>query len=288
MQHSVREFLNHQFLLRQKRNPLYSQRAFARDLGLSPSHLSEVLNGKQKLSVQKATVIGKELGLSTSEHNILMALAVAENARKPEVRQQADAEIERLHKRVDPHVLKEQQIAAIADGLNVVILELCSLKHYDRSFEGLLEHLPCSPSALRGRLRDLVEASLLAKKDNQYEKTHLKLETSCEIPSEAIRSLHEYFIGTGLRALHQQPISRRSFDTLVFPLKKGDIPAIKQRIRTFFEQLHDDFAAVENCDAIYSLGIQLFEIEKGLQHALSPSSSKGRPTTLDPVGVDEL
>lgn len=40
------------------------QRAFAKVLGLSPGELSEILNGKRKLSVKKALHIAEKLSLN--------------------------------------------------------------------------------------------------------------------------------------------------------------------------------------------------------------------------------
>ncbi|WII71551.1 DUF4423 domain-containing protein [Bdellovibrio sp. 22V] len=46
----IREFLQNLILLKQKRNPRFSQRAFAHQLGFSPSSLNEIIKGKRGLS----------------------------------------------------------------------------------------------------------------------------------------------------------------------------------------------------------------------------------------------
>ena len=57
-----RLLLKSELASRTNQNPNYSLRAFARDLDLAPSRLSEVLNGKQGLSTQAAEKIAKTLG----------------------------------------------------------------------------------------------------------------------------------------------------------------------------------------------------------------------------------
>ncbi len=60
---------------RQVKNPAYSMRAFARDLGLSASGLSEVLSGKHSLSLRRAVIVSQRLGLSGHESDDFIASA---------------------------------------------------------------------------------------------------------------------------------------------------------------------------------------------------------------------
>jgi len=62
-----RDVLRRELQNRQQKNPAYSMRAFARDLDLSASGLSEVLSGKHSLSLRRAITVSKKLGLS-EEH----------------------------------------------------------------------------------------------------------------------------------------------------------------------------------------------------------------------------
>ncbi|HXH75222.1 MAG TPA: hypothetical protein VNJ08_09675 [Bacteriovoracaceae bacterium] len=55
---------------RKSSNPAYSLRSFARDLGLSPSRLSEILTRKGDLSPEKAGPVAIMLGLRNKEVNL--------------------------------------------------------------------------------------------------------------------------------------------------------------------------------------------------------------------------
>ncbi len=59
---SPRSFLRLEFERRLKRNPRYSLRAFARQIGLQPARLSYVLSGKHGLSRDAAALIASRLG----------------------------------------------------------------------------------------------------------------------------------------------------------------------------------------------------------------------------------
>lgn len=64
---SCRVILQQTLQSKQKKNSRYSLRAFARDLRVSPSFLSEVLNGKYGISRQLARQIAERLGFDAKE-----------------------------------------------------------------------------------------------------------------------------------------------------------------------------------------------------------------------------
>lgn len=62
------------------RNPKYSLRAFARKIGLSPSHLSRVTNGSAGISIAAAYKLALGLDLSTEETKSFVELVGLERA----------------------------------------------------------------------------------------------------------------------------------------------------------------------------------------------------------------
>jgi uncharacterized protein (TIGR02147 family) len=72
---------------RKSRNPRYSRRAFARDAGLSPSHLTRVLAGKKSLSRAMGLSIATRLGWT--EGKMQMFLATIDGIRMNEPHRQS-------------------------------------------------------------------------------------------------------------------------------------------------------------------------------------------------------
>src|SRR4051794_25234007 len=84
------------FTERAKRNPRYSLRAFSRDVGISASRLSEVLNGRSgSLSAHTVGSLSQRLGLGAREAAYFLALAQRDQSRSPGVREAAVAHIKR-------------------------------------------------------------------------------------------------------------------------------------------------------------------------------------------------
>lgn len=69
------------FELRKKRNSRYSLRKYAKDLELTPMHLSYILRGQRGLSREKAEVIARVLRLSYKDRKTFLQIVSALSAR---------------------------------------------------------------------------------------------------------------------------------------------------------------------------------------------------------------
>src|SRR4051812_3874208 len=95
---SVSDFLAHELDSRQQRNSNYSLRAFARDLGVSASRLSEILNSTGGLSEKTALAVALKLKLKPSEKKYWLDLVLASSARNPKVKKLARERIDAAKK----------------------------------------------------------------------------------------------------------------------------------------------------------------------------------------------
>ena len=92
--HSYRDFMLRELERRQRKNPSYSLRAFARDLEVPSSRLSEILNRKMGLSETRAVALADKLNLSSSEREFFIDLALAEHARSAVIKEMAQRRIQ--------------------------------------------------------------------------------------------------------------------------------------------------------------------------------------------------
>ena len=83
------EIIKDEFGSRIESNPSYSMRAFARDLEISPSRLSEILNGRGGMSSVMAQKIASKLGLQRSEIDYFKALVERRHGRSKKVKMNA-------------------------------------------------------------------------------------------------------------------------------------------------------------------------------------------------------
>lgn len=107
--HDYREILREQLNRRIKQNRYYSLRAFARDLQLAPSRISEVLNRKQGLSAKAAQKIANRLRLAESDSAYFIDLVVSEHARSPRDREAAKIRLIQTHLRGLQHSQAQEE-----------------------------------------------------------------------------------------------------------------------------------------------------------------------------------
>jgi plasmid maintenance system antidote protein VapI len=62
-----------------KANSSYSSRAFARDLGVSPTYVSFLLNGKKKLTIKRALSVSQILKMTESQARVFLKSVVLES-----------------------------------------------------------------------------------------------------------------------------------------------------------------------------------------------------------------
>jgi plasmid maintenance system antidote protein VapI len=116
-QTSCRVILQQTLFTKQQKNKRYSLRAFARDLKISPSFLSEVLNGKYGISKQLAAQIADRLGFNSEEVQHFCSLADLEvtdsrSKRRGDMHQSSSGQ------------LQEMEISAQDEHMEIKIIDL--------------------------------------------------------------------------------------------------------------------------------------------------------------------
>jgi len=114
-QTSCRVILQQTLFSKQQKNKRYSLRAFARDLKISPSFLSEVLSGKYGISKQLAGQIADRLGFTNEESQHFCSLADLEVT---DSRSKKRSEIKNSRR------LQEMEISAQDDQMEIKIIDL--------------------------------------------------------------------------------------------------------------------------------------------------------------------
>ena len=115
-QTSCRVILQQTLFSKQQKNKRYSLRAFARDLKISPSFLSEVLNGKYGISKQLAGQIADRLGFNSEEVQHFCSLADLEIT---DSRSRKRGDMKSSSRR-----LQEMEISAQDEEMEIKIIDL--------------------------------------------------------------------------------------------------------------------------------------------------------------------
>jgi uncharacterized protein (TIGR02147 family) len=240
------DFLLGELTRRKKKNPSYSLRSFARDLGISPGHLSGLMNGKKPLTVRQATVIAGKLQLSPAQRSkLLKALA-------PALRDE-----EWTADQLRP--LREDEFRLISDWYHIAILNLVRLGKVTGGAKELAERLGISEVQALEAVERLERLRFIVCDGDQMRRSAKPLRTSHDVPSRAIRNYHRQNLELAQRKLETVPLELRTFSSMTMPVNLSKLPVVKEMIEKFKDQVSAELEEGDKQD-VYTFSLQLFPV----------------------------
>jgi uncharacterized protein (TIGR02147 family) len=253
---STRTFLSEELARRIKNNPRYSQRAFARQLGLSPGELSEVLRGKRALSLKSSLRIAQALGLSPVETKHLLHLAQLDKAGK-----QAEALLGETPAEAPTHQLTLDLFHIVSDWYCFALLNLADTPDFRFEAGWIARRLGISRAEAQMALERLERAGLIERgAGGKLEVVKDYVMSPSGIPSEAIRNSHRQLLNKAIEALESQDVTERDLRGLGFAIDPRHLPSIKKEIAEFHDRLVARYATRGKRTEVYHLETALFRL----------------------------
>lgn len=248
---STRLLLINELTHRQNRNAAYSLRAFARDLGVSVTALSDFLGKKRNLSSKNLEKIIESLNLSPLETNNLKSDLKQLRSEKKIEKEQSE---ERL-------LLEEDQFRLVADWHYLAILNLVKLKSHRGDPKWIAERLGLEASIVEQSLDRLLRMKLIRKDKNKFVRISRPLITTRDVPSAAIRRYHVQNLLRAEKSLHKDSVKCREFGAVTMTVNMEKLQKAKDII---FKTIKRIAAVVEDAEAteVYTLSFQLFPVTK--------------------------
>lgn len=261
MEHELRTFLGEQLAIRCQRNPRYSLRAFARDLQLAPSTLSEVINGKTRLTRKSMGGICTKLGCSPEEKEHLYDLASLADS-NPITRKNALTRIRaRLGDSFFLNIGVQDEEKRKVTLSHFLVIEIVRVLKDRASNENIAKRLQLSKVQSSKIIADLVSWEILAKTPSGFEVLKQGITFETGNASETLRSMYRELMKKALIAIEGQDLETREFGFQVFPMDQSDLPKLKKRVRDFYLQIAKEFSATENKNVVYGYFGQLFRMD---------------------------
>lgn len=278
VQLNYRDTLRRAFADRCARNASYSLRAFARDLGMMPSRLSEVLNRRRGLSQPVAARIAKRLSLNETETRRFLALVAAEHGRSRVVRAQARdllaAELDPSRADHQAQVLSYETFRMISDWYHQVLIELTFLKDFVSDADWIAAKLGISRIDAELAIERLVLLKQLEWRDGSLVAVDQHTVVPGGVPSDAIKGYHRQILAKADDALTFQSLDEREFGTTIVSIRPEKIPEAKEMLRKFrgdFAQFLDEGSSgVDGVkDRVYCIAMQFFRLDQDIQKQTS-------------------
>jgi uncharacterized protein (TIGR02147 family) len=255
-----RETLREAYEARLARNPKYSLRAFARDLGLAPSRIVEVLQYKRGLSRAGGARIARGLGLQAKETETFLNLIDSVHGRSELVRSRASKALREARAK-DDSALRLDLFKLIADWYHYAILELTAVDGFESNEDWIAARLGVSKTVIAGAIERLKRLGLLVEEDGVWKARDEMTYSTTDIPSEGLRRHHEQILAKAKDAIYTQPVESRDFSALTMAIRREDVPLAKAMIKKFRRELSMQLEAGSAKNAVYNLAIQFFQLD---------------------------
>ncbi len=261
---TVKEFLKSELDRRIKVNQRYSQRAFARSLGLSPGELSELLRDKRSLSLKSALRISKAMGFNSTETKYLVHLAQVDKSRKS-----GEGEmLENLQEEepVDQGTLSEDVFHIVSDWYYFAILNLVDCDGFIWDAQYISSRLGITKVEAQIAMERLLRMKIVSKNEaGQFVGAKDFVLSPSGIPSDAVRNYHRQMMKKALYALEMNPVQDRDISGVGFACHPEDLEAIRLEIVEFQDQLVTKYSKsrTKKAQEVFHLEMALFKITRG-------------------------
>ncbi|HEY8271275.1 MAG TPA: DUF4423 domain-containing protein [Pseudobdellovibrionaceae bacterium] len=252
--------LRAELLLRLKKNPSFSLRAFALNLKISPGYLSQVLNGQKQLTEEKAYSLVSHLPWSEEKKRLFINLVRWQRSKDLKFKEHLLAEIQ---KESDSSAiffdLQIDEFKLISQWHHAAIVELTSIKSFSLTAQNVSQRLGLSTAEAQEAIQRLLRLGILEERQGHLKKTKVNYQIK-DIPSEAIRSYHSQNLSKAQEALHSQPLEKREFYSTTMAINPAKIKKAKALIHKFSTEIMECLEEGPR-EHLYQFNVQLFQLD---------------------------
>ncbi|WII73400.1 TIGR02147 family protein [Bdellovibrio sp. 22V] len=241
----VAELINKVLEKRRLRNPHYSLRAFARDLKVSPSRVSNIVTGKALPGKIVRRRLATSLHLNKSEVEYLNYLIEKTRHRAKDSR--------------NAHQLTEKDYAFLPEWYHYAILNLMETTSFQSDVEVIAQRLALAPETVQDSLNKLLKSGLIKNTPKGYAPTYKNLTSTSDIPSSALKYFHNQLINKGLDSLIRDPVDIRDITSIIIPSNPENIYKVKMLAREFRKQANELLEQGEKTE-VYSVCVQIYPL----------------------------
>jgi len=238
-------------------------RAFARDIGISPSRMSEIMSGKKGLSVLRAEKVAEHLQLNPLELKLFMTSVKAKHSRSHHLKQTAQNQFEEMRQLDGFHEVDLEKFKIISDCHHVGILEMFHLKDFSPKPEWIAKRIGIDEQEVRLALVRLLDFGLLRVDEyGNYQATEADFATPSDIPSSEIRKFHKQTLKKAEQSLEKNAVDERDFSSMTMAIQKDKMAEAKLMIRDFRRKFCQTVQSSADADRVYLMNIHFFPLDE--------------------------
>jgi uncharacterized protein (TIGR02147 family) len=257
-----RSFLADYTQWRRAFDPAFSQRTFAKEAGLPPSSsslLPAIIKGRRSLSQNLRVKFARALNLPEREGQYFDLLVQFNQAKGMTEKNFFFTQLSKF-RTSRAHVLSENQFEFFSKWYYGAVRNFFSMETRERNPVAIAGRLfpDVTPAQVEDAIRLLLDLNLIKRTANGYAVTEKHISTPKDVQARAARENLLELTRMSMELLEKTPAELRQYNALMFTVSAEGFATVKERIRSFLEELREILDRDQNEDRIYSLTLQLF------------------------------
>lgn len=237
---------------KQRINPRYSLRSFARDLDVHPATLSQVFKGHRPLPFKNSKKVAQKLGLSPKEQTLFFESFFQSKTKLDAI--QVDQNDERF-------MLDESHFKVIAEWEHYAALTLFDTEGFEPTAEVIASRLGVTLNRAEVVLNNLSISGLLKLEDGKLQKAHPSVRTTEDVTSQALKLSHQETLEIGIKKLDETDVELRDFSAMNLAIDLEKLTEAKAIIREFRQKMASLLRDGRKTE-VYQLAIQFYPLTK--------------------------
>jgi len=260
---SASRFLKDCWHEKNKKNPSFSLRAWARNLGFkshSPLHL--MLAGKRSIPKKYVPAFVEYFDFSSKEEIYFESLIELERAGDPAKKEFYLKRLRGLSPRPPVRMVEVEHFTCLRDPLHIIIMEMTALKGFKPEPKWIQSRVSYKVSLndIEEAIDRLIGLGLLKENaDGSLARTHAHITNRADIADRAVQEYHGNVSKLAAESVFAQALSEREYNAYSLNIKKSRMPRAKEMIREFVKRfIREVEAAPSEGEETYHLNVQFF------------------------------
>ena len=243
--------LKEDFSKRQRLNAAYSLRAYARDLEMPASTLSQVLLGKRPLPLKTLDCVIKKIRLNGVERTLFVESSGRKHLTLDGIQVSRDE---------DRFILDETYFQIIAEWEHYAALMLFDCKGFDGSSNSIQSRLGITKTRTEVIIANLLQYGLISvSEDGLFVRAHSKFRTTEDVASQALIASHREGLAVAQKKIEDVALEFQDFSSLTVAIDPQKIIEAKIIIREFRQKMIE-LLKTGNRSEVFQLAIQLYPL----------------------------
>lgn len=261
-----RDFLRDFAAHRKAVDPGFSQRTFAREAGLPASCsslLPAVIKGRRQLSQNLRLKFGKGMRLGEREYRYFDLLVQFNQAKGMAEKNFFFGQLTKFRSS-RARIVGETQYRFFSKWYYSAVWNYFGFEQKQRHPAIIAANIlpPITPTQAEESIRLLLELGLIKKTASGYMVAERHIYTEKNVQAIAARQHIQEMGALAMQVFEKTPADERQYNALMFSISKDGFNSIKDRIRSFQEELREIIDRDAKEDRVYTLTMQLFPNSK--------------------------